>query len=73
MSPAKYVAEDGLVGNQWGSGPWSYWGSMPLCWVIHGWDGGSGWVGEHPQRGKGRWVGWGLPEERPGKGIAFEM
>ena len=32
-----------------------------------------GWVGEHPHRGRERGWGRGFPEERPGKGITFEM
>jgi len=43
MAPAAYVAEDGLMGNQWEEKGMS------------GWRGRKGWVsGEHPHRSKGR-------------------
>jgi len=31
MTPAAYVAEDGLVRHQWEERPWSCEGSMPHC------------------------------------------
>jgi hypothetical protein len=41
---------------------------------MPGWEGRSGWVGEHPHRvrGEGKWDRE-FPEGRPGKGITFEM
>ena len=29
-------------------------GSMPQCRVMPGWEGRSGWVVDHPHRGRGR-------------------
>jgi hypothetical protein len=47
---------------------------MPQCIgmpKLGGWSGGC--VGEHPHSGRGRGMGWGFPEGRPGKGIKFEL
>ena len=49
MAPAAYVAEDGLVGHQWG--PLSYESCMPQCVGMPGPGSRNGWVGE---QGEGR-------------------
>ena len=41
---------------------------MPQCRGMPGLEGGNGWMG-----GGGRGDGKGFPEERPEKGIIFEM
>jgi hypothetical protein len=38
-------------------GLWASGCSMPQCRVIPGWEGRSGWVGEHPHRGRGKEYG----------------
>jgi hypothetical protein len=50
-------------------GPWSYEGMMPQFRGMPGQGGGSGWVGEHPHRSRGRGdgiesLGWGGGEAR---------
>ena len=60
MAPAAYVAEDCLINGR-GGGPWSCEGSMPQ---HRGMLGGSGWVGEHPHRTKGREEGIGGLQRR---------
>ena len=69
---AGYVAKDGLVGISGRSNPWSCEGSMPQCrrmpereWL--GW-----WGSTLIEAGEGQWDR-GFPEERPGKGITFDM
>jgi hypothetical protein len=66
MALAIYVAEDGLVGHQWGGGAWSCKGLMPQCRGIQGWGGRSGWVGEQPHRSRGRGNG-----RFPGGGVEW--
>jgi hypothetical protein len=36
-------------------------------------EGGSGWVGKHSHKSRGRGMEWGFLEAKPGKGITFEM
>jgi hypothetical protein len=69
MAPDPYVAEDGLVGHQWGKVPWSCEVSMPQWRGMSGPGSRSGWVGE--QRGVGG--NRGLSEGKPGKWTIFEM
>jgi hypothetical protein len=54
MAPATYVTEDGLVGISERRGPWACVCSMPQSRAMPGWEDGSGWVGKHPHRGRGR-------------------
>jgi hypothetical protein len=47
---------------------------MPQCRVMPGQEDGSGWVGEHPHRGRGGGMGLGgFLKGSPGKGKTFEM
>ena len=70
MAPAAYVAEDGLVGHQWGGGgPWSGEGAMHQCKGIPGPESGSGWVGEQGKRGADR----GFSVGKPGMRTTFAM
>jgi hypothetical protein len=41
---------------------------MPQCMGMPGQEDGSGWMGEHPHRGRGRGLRWGFPKGRAGKG-----
>jgi hypothetical protein len=50
-------------------GPWSCEGSMPQCGGMPGPGSWSGWVGEQEEGGWDR----GFSEDKPGKGITFEM
>ena len=54
MAPAAYVAEDGLVGHQWG--PLSYESCMPQCVGMPGPGSRNGWVDEQGEgeRDRGR-------------------
>jgi hypothetical protein len=52
-----------------GRGPWYYEDFIPQCWGIPG--PGSGWVDE--QREGEEEKGKEFSEEKPGKGILFEM
>ena len=45
MTPAVYVAEDGLIWHQWKGGPWSCEGVMCQHKGMPGHEGGSGYVG----------------------------
>jgi hypothetical protein len=49
MRLAKYVTEDGLVGHQWEERP-----SDLRVFNAPVQENGSGWLGEHPHRGRGR-------------------
>jgi hypothetical protein len=54
MVPATYVAEDGLSDINQQRGSWSFEGYMPQCKGMPGWGSGSGLVGEHFHRIRGR-------------------
>jgi hypothetical protein len=62
MSPAAYVAEDGLVGHQWEERPLSCEDSMPQYRGMPGPGSRSGWVGEQ-EEGKGQRAFWRGKEE----------
>ena len=66
MSPAAYVAENGINGRR---GPWSCEGSMPQCRGMPRQRSRSKWVGEQGVEGGDRE----FSEGKPGKGIRFEM
>jgi hypothetical protein len=55
----EYVAEDGFVGHQWKEQPLVCVGSVPQCWGMARWQGGSGWVGRGTPL-KGRVKGGGI-------------
>jgi hypothetical protein len=75
MAPAVYVAEDGLVRHQWEERPLVLEVLMPQCRGMPRWRGGSGWVGQHPYRSRGREDGigsfWGGAGET-GKGTNIQ-
>jgi hypothetical protein len=53
MAPALFVAEDGLVGHQWGKRP-----LVPSVGEFKGREAGvGGWVGAHPHRSRKRGKG----------------
>jgi len=56
MTPAAYVAEDGVVGHQWEEKPLvlpRLDTPPPQCRGMSGQGGKKGWVGEHPHRRRG--------------------
>jgi hypothetical protein len=63
MVLATYVAEDGLVGHQWEEESLGL-RVLTQCRKIPGQEDRSGWMGEHPHRGRGRGMGWGVPKGR---------
>ena len=58
-----------MLGINESRGPWSCEGSMPQHRGVPGPESRSGWVGEQGKEGRVR----GFSEEKPGKGITFEM
>ena len=48
---------------------------MPQCMGMPGWENGSGWVEQHPQRSRVREDGMGVSGagENLGKGVIFQM
>jgi hypothetical protein len=44
----------GLLDISGRNGPWAWGCSMPQCRGMPGQEDGSGWVGEHTHRGRGR-------------------
>jgi len=59
MAPAAYIAEDGLVGHQWGKKPLVLprVDPHPQCRGMSGAEGWKGLVGKHPHRRRGGGMG----------------
>ena len=69
MTPAPYVAEDGLAVINGRRDPWSCEGSMPQYRGIQGPGSRSRWVGDQREGRRDRR----FLEGKPGKGLTFEM